>query len=94
MPFTSKAYRALNEMLAVVRRIHKPLLLHLPCLLPQPPCLASPPLQVRIQLKAPPVSIFGNLDTMRNELVIRMQPGGRRRRGGRRGFWGGLRGAE
>lgn len=28
-----------------------------------------------MQLKAPPVSIFGDLETMRNELVIKMQPG-------------------
>ncbi len=29
--------------------------------------------QVRIQLRTPPASIFGNLDHMRNELVIRFQ---------------------
>lgn len=28
-----------------------------------------------MQLKTPPASIFGNLDAMRNELVIKFQPG-------------------
>jgi glucose-6-phosphate 1-dehydrogenase len=30
---------------------------------------------VRVQLKTPPLSIFGDLSNMRNELVIKMQPG-------------------
>ena len=40
------------------------------------PYLAWPPApQVRMQLKTPPASLFGNLHHMRNELVIKFQPG-------------------
>ena len=39
------------------------------------PGAPAPSLQVRIQLRTPAASIFGPLDNMRNELVIRFQPG-------------------
>lgn len=45
---------------------------HRPLPAPLPP---PPPFQVRIQLRTPAASIFGTLDNMRNELVIRFQPG-------------------
>lgn len=32
-------------------------------------------LQVRMQLKTPAASLFGDLDEFRNEVVIRFQPG-------------------